>query len=118
MTMMVQQVWQVWYPGNDHQPSCSGSVATLTGSEANSGIRKIGNQFIGILAGLIGSTCYNKFKGTRLPDALSFFSGKRCVAIVTAVVSIVAAYSVLRMADRLPALVSVVRASYGLALLV
>ena len=41
------------------------------------------------LAGLIGSTCYNKFKGTKLPDALSFFSGKRCVAIVTAVVSIV-----------------------------
>ena len=50
---------------------------------------KIENPFIGILAGLIGSTCYNKFKGTKLPDALSFFSGKRCVAIVTAVVSIV-----------------------------
>ena len=52
---------------------------------------KIANPFIGILAGLIGSACYNKFKGTRLPDALSFFSGKRCVAIVTAVVSIIVA---------------------------
>ncbi len=52
---------------------------------------KIENAFIGIIAGLIGATCYNKFKNTRLPDALSFFSGKRSVAIITAVVSIVAA---------------------------
>ena len=69
----------------------SGVVATLTGAEANAAFAKISNQFIGILAGLIGSACYNKFKGTRLPDALSFFSGKRCVAIVTAVVSIIVA---------------------------
>ncbi len=52
---------------------------------------KIANPFIGILAGIIGSTCYNRFKGTRLPDWLSFFSGKRCVAIVAGVISIVVA---------------------------
>ena len=51
---------------------------------------KIATQFTGILAGLIGSTCYNKFKGTKLPSALAFFSGKRSVAIVTAGMSIVA----------------------------
>lgn len=50
---------------------------------------KIANPFIGILAGVIGSTCYNKFKGTKLPDWLAFFSGKRCVAIVAGVVSII-----------------------------
>ena len=50
---------------------------------------KISNPFIGILAGIIGSTCYNKFKGTKLPDWLSFFSGKRCVAIIAGVVSII-----------------------------
>lgn len=50
---------------------------------------KIGNPFIGILAGVIGAICYNKFKSTKLPDWLSFFSGKRCVAIVAGVVSIV-----------------------------
>ena len=50
---------------------------------------KIQNPFIAILSGLIGATCYNKFKGARLPDVLAFFSGKRCVAIVTGVVSIV-----------------------------
>ncbi len=50
-----------------------------------------GNQFIGILAGVIGAVCYNKFKNAKLPDWLAFFSGKRCVAIVTAVVSILVA---------------------------
>lgn len=48
-----------------------------------------GNAFIGILAAIVGSTCYNKFKSTQLPDWLAFFSGKRCVAIVTGLVSIV-----------------------------
>ena len=49
---------------------------------------KIGNTFIGILTGLIGSACYNKFKNTKLPDALAFFSGKRSVAIITGFVTI------------------------------
>lgn len=68
-------------------------VAMLKGvdfSDVPDAFSHIQTQFIGILAGLIGSTCYNKFKNTRLPDALSFFSGKRCVAIVTAGVSIIA----------------------------
>ena len=51
---------------------------------------KIANPFIGIIAGRIGSMCYNRFKNTQLPDWLSFFSGKRCVAIVSGVVSIIA----------------------------
>ena len=51
---------------------------------------KIQTQFIGIIAGLIGAGCYNKFKNTKLPPALGFFSGKRCVAIVTAAMSLVA----------------------------
>ena len=71
-----------------------GVVSVLTGVAAdavNPAFTKIETQFIGILAGLIGGACYNKFKDTKLPDALSFFSGKRCVAIVTAVISIVVA---------------------------
>lgn len=71
-----------------------GTVATLMPSiaenaNASLAFAKIANPFIGILAGLIGATCYNKFKGTKLPDWLSFFSGKRCVAIISGVVSIV-----------------------------
>ncbi len=49
---------------------------------------KIANPFIGILAGVIGAVCYNKFKSTKLPDSLSFFSGKRSVAIFTGMISI------------------------------
>ena len=69
-------------------------VATLTGVAAEAvdiSFTKIETQFIGILAGVIGAVCYNKFKSTKLPDWLSFFSGKRCVAIITALVSIVVA---------------------------
>lgn len=50
---------------------------------------KIANPFIGILSGVIGAICYNKFRNTKLPDFLSFFSGKRSVAIVTGFVSII-----------------------------
>ena len=68
-------------------------VSTIMPSIADSATKtlafnKIANPFIGILAGVIGSLCYNKFKDTKLPDWLAFFSGKRCVAIVAGVVSI------------------------------
>ena len=52
---------------------------------------KIENPFIGIIAGLIGSHCYNRFKGTKLPEWLSSFSGKRSAVIVAGVVSIITA---------------------------
>ena len=73
-------------------PGTVGTIApNMIASEVNSvAFAKIGgNAFIGILAGIVGGICYNKFKGTKLPDVLAFFSGKRSVAIVTAVVSIV-----------------------------
>lgn len=74
----------------------TGFVTTIMPSVADSANKtlafdKIGNPFIGILSGIIGATCYNKFKSTKLPDWLSFFSGKRCVAIVAGIVSIIAA---------------------------
>ena len=59
-----------------------GKDADLT-KECLAAFGKITNQFIGILSGIIGATCYNKFKNVNLPAALGFFSGKRCVAIVT-----------------------------------
>lgn len=68
-----------------------GAVAGITGHEAAPAFGKIVNQFVGILSGLIGSACYNKYKTVKLPDALAFFSGKRAVAIFTAIYSIVAA---------------------------
>ena len=71
----------------------TGVVGTLMTLEEGTAkfiaFQKIANPFIGILAGIIGATCYNKFKSTKLPNFLAFFSGKRCVAIIAGVVSIV-----------------------------
>lgn len=69
------------------------SVSMLTKVEeaaVDPAFSKIQTQFIGILCGLIAAACYNKFKNTKLPDAFSFFSGRRCVAIVTAGASLIA----------------------------
>ena len=71
------------------------TVTTLMPSIADDEVKliafqKIQNAFIGILAGVIGSSCYNRFKGQTLPDFLAFFSGKRFVAIATAGVSLAA----------------------------
>lgn len=67
-------------------------MPSITGDAAKTlAFDKIANPFIGILAGIIGASCYNRFKNTRLPEWLSFFSGKRCVALISGVLSIVAA---------------------------
>ena len=72
----------------------TGVVTTLIPSIADNATKtlafnKIANPFIGILSGVIGSSCYNKFKNTKLPNWLAFFSGKRCVAIIAGLVSII-----------------------------
>ena len=53
----------------------TGFVTTIMPSIADNATKtlafdKIANPFIGILAGIIGSTCYNKFKSTKLPCLL------------------------------------------------
>lgn len=54
-------------------------------SAVNDGFSKMDNSnvFIGIIIGLIAAYCYNKFSDVELPTALSFFSGKRLVPIMT-----------------------------------
>ena len=49
----------------------SGTVSALTGADAHAAFGKINNQSIGILSGIIGSTCYNRFQSTKLPDTLA-----------------------------------------------
>ncbi len=71
-----------------------GAVAGYLGIEVdavNPAFGKVQNVFVGIIAGLIGAWCYDRFKGTKLPDALSFFSGRRSVSIMAAAISIVVA---------------------------
>ena len=48
--------------------------------------------FVGIIAGFVGATAYNKYYNFRkLPDALSFFNGKRFVPFVVILRSAIAA---------------------------
>lgn len=70
------------------------SVAMLKGIEVESvdpGFAKIGNAFVGIIAGIVAANMYNRFSHVKLPDALAFFSGKRLVPIMTAVSMLVVA---------------------------
>ena len=48
--------------------------------------------FVGIISGFVGATAFNKYYNFRkLPDALSFFNGKRFVPFVVIVRSVIAA---------------------------
>lgn len=72
----------------------TGVVTTLMPAIADDPVKtlafdKIQNVFIAIIAGIIGASCYNRFKNAKLPDWLAFFSGKRCVAIIAGLVSII-----------------------------
>ncbi|WP_458352463.1 N-acetylglucosamine-specific PTS transporter subunit IIBC [Peribacillus frigoritolerans] len=65
------------------------TVAMLQGIDAkdvNPAFAKIENAFVGILSGLIAAAMFNRFSKVELPDAFAFFSGKRLVPILTAVV--------------------------------
>ena len=66
-------------------PSIVGNISWLD----STAFTKVNNQFIGIFAGLIGAWCYNRFHKTQLPEFLSFFSGRRSVAIMTAIITLV-----------------------------
>lgn len=61
-------------------------ISVMEGPALNMGV------FVGIISGFIGATAYNKYYNFRkLPDALSFFNGKRFVPFVVILRSIIAA---------------------------
>lgn len=72
-----------------------GAVAQIQGislEEVPAAFGRINNQFVGILVGVITSALYNKFKDVELHKALSFFSGRRLVPIITAATMIVVSF--------------------------
>lgn len=85
--LMIQQLLNPAVVGTIRGMDADAQTAWLATTEGIAFSKIAGNSFIGILSAVIGGTCYNKFKDTRLPDWLAFFSGKRCVAIMTAVIS-------------------------------
>lgn len=82
--LMIQQLLNPAVVGTIRGMDADAQTAWLATTEGIAFSKIAGNSFIGILSAVIGGTCYNKFKDTRLPDWLAFFSGKRCVAIMTA----------------------------------
>ncbi|TDM04030.1 N-acetylglucosamine-specific PTS transporter subunit IIBC [Macrococcus carouselicus] len=78
------------------------NVAVFSGvplETVNAGFAKIDNSnvFIGIIVGLIAAYLFNRFSETELPMALSFFSGKRLVPIMTAFAAMLLALILLFM---------------------
>ncbi len=63
-----------------------GAVETFT-EMAEGVFEKAGNPLMGILSGLIGAGCYNRFRGLAFPEALSFFNGKRAAPVIAALFS-------------------------------
>ncbi len=72
-----------------------GAVSQIEGialKDVPAAFGKINNQFIGILTGVIAAEIYNRFSQVELHKALAFFSGRRCVPIITSFVMIVVAF--------------------------
>ncbi len=53
---------------------------------------KIGNQFVGILSGIVAAELYNRYYQVELHKALAFFSGKRLVPILTSFAAIIISF--------------------------
>ncbi|RRK10569.1 PTS N-acetylglucosamine transporter subunit IIABC [Lactiplantibacillus garii] len=71
-------------PTNVLKPESVATLLNIKLATVNPAFAQIGNVFIGILSGLIAAALYNRFHETKLPMALSFFSGKRLVPILAA----------------------------------
>lgn len=70
----------------------SESISMLTSTpieEVSPAFAKINNAFIGIISGIVGAHCFERFHQVELPDALAFFSGKRLAPIMSTVFALI-----------------------------
>lgn len=73
-------------------PAAVAMIQKIPVDQVPAAFGKINNQFVGILTGIISAELYNRFSKVELPKALSFFSGRRLVPILTSFVMIVIAF--------------------------
>lgn len=73
-------------------PAAVAMIQQIPLDQVPAAFAKIKNQFIGIMVGVISAELYNRFGSVELPKALSFFSGRRLVPIITSFVMIVVAF--------------------------
>ncbi|MCW2487652.1 PTS transporter subunit EIIBC [Candidatus Symbiopectobacterium sp. NZEC127] len=73
-------------------PAAVSMIQHIPLAEVPKAFSKIQNQFIGILVGIISAELYNRYSHVKLPEALSFFSGRRLVPILTSFLMIAVAF--------------------------
>lgn len=73
-------------------PAAVSMIQHIPLAEVPAAFSKIQNQFIGILVGIISAELYNRYSHVKLPEAFSFFSGRRLVPILTSFLMIVVAF--------------------------
>jgi len=73
-------------------PAAVSMIQKIPADQVPAAFGKISNQFVGILVGIISAELYNRFSSVELPKALSFFSGRRLVPILTSFVMILVAF--------------------------
>ncbi|WLJ42753.1 N-acetylglucosamine-specific PTS transporter subunit IIBC [Edwardsiella piscicida] len=73
-------------------PAAVAMIQKIPVDQVPAAFGKINNQFIGILVGIISAELYNRYSSVELPKALSFFSGRRLVPILTSFLMIILAF--------------------------
>lgn len=76
---------------NDGTAALSGAIGVLIAKSVYESIDNSVNMgiFVGIIIGVLAGVLYNRYHAIKLPEFLGFFSGKRFVAILTALSAIV-----------------------------
>jgi PTS system N-acetylglucosamine-specific IIC component len=77
------------------KPAVVAQIQAIPLEQVPVAFKKIENQFVGILCGVIAAELYNRFSGVELHKALAFFSGRRLVPIITSVVMIFVAFALM-----------------------
>ena len=73
-------------------PASYSMIMSVPLDQVPAAFKKIDNQFVGILVGVLSAELYNRYSGVELPRALSFFSGRRLVPILTSFLMIFLAF--------------------------
>lgn len=76
-------------------PAAVSQIQGIALAQVPKAFSKVNNQFVGILTGVIAAELYNRFSQVELHKALSFFSGRRLVPIVTSFVMIIVAFALM-----------------------
>ncbi|WGO82842.1 N-acetylglucosamine-specific PTS transporter subunit IIBC [Arsenophonus apicola] len=73
-------------------PTAFSMIMGVASEQVPAAFSQINNQFIGILVGVLAAELYNRYSGVELPKAMSFFSGRRLVPILTSFLMILVSF--------------------------